>query len=115
MVITHWISTLLVSALILWSGYSYLFNKTMIEAGKQLGFPNYLLTQFAVLNIIAAIVLLIPSIPMRYKEWAHVWIGIFLITSIVAHIAHKDPISIALINVVFIVLLVVANVTMYKM
>lgn len=73
-------------------GYAYLFNSAMINAAKELGFPNFLIIQLAILNILAALVLLIPFVPIRYKEWAHVEIGLFLITSIVAHFAHKDPI-----------------------
>lgn len=115
MAIIYWSSTLLVTTLILWSGYSYLFNPSMITAAKDLGLPNFLITQLAILNILAAFVLLIPSIPIRFKEWAHVGIGLFLITSIVAHVAHKDPIGISLINVVFILLLIVANVSMYRL
>lgn len=115
MITIYWGSTILVAAMILWSAYAYIFQQDMIEGVRELGFPDFFRIQLAVINIIAAIILLTPQIPIQVKEWAYASVGLFFITAIVAHIAHKDSIVLTLINVGFIGLLIVSNVYLHKM
>jgi len=110
----YWVSTLLLSVFLIWSSYTYIFNKQTIEGIKELGFPDYFRIQLAVLKIVAVILILIPQIPFRIKEWAYVGIGLFFVTAIVAHFANKDSIIINLINVFLIIILVVSYVYLYK-
>ena len=110
----YWISTGIVSLFLLWSSYTYLFNKATIEGIKALGFPNHFRMQLAILKIIAVIILLTPQIPLQVKEWAYSGVALFFITAIVAHTAHKDPIIITIINLVFFGLLVVSNIYLHK-
>ena len=93
----------------------YFFSQATIEGVRELGFPDFLRIQLAVLKIIAVVVLLTPQIPMQVKEWAYVGVGLFFLTPIVAHAAHKDPIFINLINVSFIALLIVSNIYLHKL
>lgn len=102
----YWTSTILLSLILIWSAYSYIFSKATIDGVRELGFPDFFRVQLAVLKIIAVIVILIPQIPLAFKEWAYAGIGLFFITAIVAHTAHKDPFFITLINLVFIAILV---------
>ena len=111
----YWTSTLLVSLMLLWSAYTYFFHKVTIDGVKALGFPDFFRVQLAVLKIIAVAVLLVPQVPIQVKEWAYAGVGLFFITAIVAHLAHKDPIIISLINVVFLGLLIVSNVYLYRL
>ncbi|WP_299258121.1 DoxX family protein [uncultured Aquimarina sp.] len=115
MKIIYWISTVLVSLMLLWSSYTYFFSKETIEGIKSLGFPNFFRIQLGVLKIIAVFVLLIPQISVQVKEWGYAGVGLFFVTAIVAHIAHKDSIFISLINVFFIGLLIISNIYMYKL
>jgi len=111
----YWTTTSLVAAMLLWSAYTYFFSQTTIEGIRALGFPDFFRLQLAVLKIIAVIVLLTPQIPIQIKEWAYAGVGLFFLTAIIAHAAHKDPIFINLINVSFIGLLIVSNIYLHKL
>jgi hypothetical protein len=53
-------------------------------------------------------------VPFQVKEWAYAGVGLFLITAIVAHIAHQDSWAITFINLFLILLLVVSNYSLHK-
>ena len=111
----YWISTSLVSTMMLVSASSYFFHQSTIVGVRELGFPDFFRIQLAILKAIGAICLLIPSIPINVKEWAYAGIGLFFITAIVAHTAHNDSIALSLINVIFIGLLIMSNVYLHKL
>ena len=115
MTILYWVSTSLIAAIILLSAGSYIFHQGTIEGVRALGFPDHFRIQLAVMKTLGAITLLLPQAPMQVKEWAYAGIGIFLITAIVAHTAHKDSIVLSLLNVVFIGLLVASNISYHKL
>ncbi len=111
----YWTSTALVSLMLVWSTYMYFFSKEAIEGVRALGFPDFFRVQLAILKIVAVVVLLVPQVPLPVKEWAYAGIGLFFITAIVAHAAHRDPIAINLINVLFLGLLVVSNIYLHRL
>lgn len=106
----YWISTGLVSAMLLASAWSYLFHASTIEGVRGLGFPDYFRMQLAVLKVIAVGVLLIAPVPLQVKEWAYAGVALFLLTAIVAHAAQGDPVWFHAINVLFLVLLFISNI-----
>ena len=114
MKVTYWVTTILVSIFLLWSAYSYVYSKQTIEGIKELGFPDFFRVQLAILKLLAIAIILIPVIPIQVKEWAYAGIGLFFITAIVAHVVHKDPFIITLINLILIALLVVSNIYLHK-
>ncbi len=114
MKVIYWTSTALVSLMLAWSAYSYFFSKETIEGLKAFGFPTFFRIELAVLKIIAVVLLLAPQVPIQVKEWAYAGVGLFFVTAIVAHAAHKDPIWINLVNVFFIGLLIVSNIYLHK-
>lgn len=114
MKVIYWTSTALVSLMLAWSTYSYFFSKETIEGVKALGFPTFFRIELAVLKITAVVLLLAPQVPIQVKEWAYAGVGLFFVTAIVAHAAHKDPIWINLVNVFFIGLLIVSNIYLHK-
>jgi len=109
MLLTYWISTTLISVYLLLSAYTYLFSASTIEGVQQLGFPDHFRIQLAVLKILGAIVLITPGLPMITKEWAYAGTALFIITAVIAHYAHKDPIWLNLINVVLFGVLVLSR------
>ena len=115
MKITYWTTTILLAHFLLWSTYTYLFSKSTIEGVKALGFPDFFRIQLAILKLLAIVVLLIPAIPLQIKEWAYAGVGLFFLTAIVAHIVHKDPIVITVINVGLIATLIISNIYLHKM
>ncbi len=112
---TYWLTTGIIAAFLLWSAYSYLFSKTTIDGIKALGFPDFFRIQLAVLKVLAVVVLLLPMLPPQLKEWAYAGVGLFFITAIVAHFAHRDPIIINLINVALIIVLAISYSYWHKM
>ena len=110
----YWSSTLLLSAFLLLSAWSYVFHKDTIEGVRELGFPDFFRIQLVVLKVLAVAVLLAPQISIQIKEWAYAGVALFLLTAIVAHIAHKDPIFISLISVVMFAVLVASNIYLHK-
>lgn len=114
MKLIYWISTSLIALFLLWSSYSYIFSKATIDGVRELGFPDFFRIQLAILKILAILVLAIPQVPLQVKEWGYAGIGLFFITAIVAHIAHKDSIFISLINIVFIGLLILSHMYFHK-
>lgn len=115
MKIIYWSSTIILSAFLLWSAYSYIFSKSTIDGVRELGFPDHFRIQLAILKILSVIIILTPQMPIYIKEWAYAGIGLFFITAIVAHTAHKDPIFISLINLVLIGVLIISNIYLKKM
>ena len=111
---TYWISTILLAVFLLWSAYSYLFSKATIDGVKDLGFPDFFRVQLAILKLVAIVVLLIPSIPIQWKEWAYAGIALFFLTAILAHVAHKDPFFITLINLALIGALIISHFYLHK-
>ena len=104
----YWIPTVLISLMLAASALSYLFHENSIIGVRALGFPDFFRIQLAVLKFLAIPVLLIPTIPMQMKEWAYAGVGLYLITAIVAHAAHKDPIILNVINIAFVALLILS-------
>ncbi len=111
----YWSATSVVSLFLLWSTYTYLFSKATIDGVRALGFPDHFRVELAILKVIGVIVLLTPQISIQMKEWAYAGIGLFFITAIVAHTAHKDPIVITVINLLLIGILVVSNIYLHKL
>jgi len=106
----YWVSTLLTCTILILSAASYLFHRSTIDGIRDLGFPDYFRIQLAVLKIIAVVVLLLPFVPLQFKEWAYVGCGLFYLTAIVAHISHRDSYLITILNLFFVAILVVSNI-----
>ncbi len=110
----YWVSTSLLSLILSASALSYLFHQNTISGIADLGFPDFFRLELSVLKLIAALVLIIPHVPLQIKEWAYAGAFFFFVTAIVAHIAHRDSHMISALNVVFIILLIVSNVYLHR-
>ncbi len=111
----YWSTTVILSIFLLWSAYTYLFSKATIEGVKALGFPDFFRIQLAILKLLAVAVILTPIVPLQIKEWAYAGIGLFFVTAIVAHTAHKDPFIITVINLVLMLIMCVSYVYLHKL
>lgn len=110
----YWTSTVLIALFLVWSSYTYLFHKTTIDGVRELGFPDFFRIQLALLKLIALVLLLLPHVPLAMKEWAYAGIGLFLLTAMVAHIAHKDSLGILLLLVLLFALLIISRIYFSK-
>lgn len=94
----YWLSTGGVSALLLLSAATYVFHQPTIDGVRALGFPDFFRIELAVLKLMAAAVIILPMLPGPMKEWAYAGVALFILTAIVAHTAHGDPVALTLVN-----------------
>lgn len=83
--IIYWVSTGLLSAMLLMAAGMYLFNNEMIqEMFKAFGYPVYIIYPLAVAKI-SAVIVLISQKQSKIKEWAY---SALLFEFILAFFAH---------------------------
>jgi hypothetical protein len=105
--IIYWITTILVSVMMMFSAYMYLNNDAIKQAFIHLGFPSYFRVELAVAKIIGAVVLLIP-VQSKIKEWVYAGFAITFISAFVAHVSAGDPLQVYIMPLVFFVLLLIS-------
>jgi len=102
--IIYWISTALVSLMMIFSAYSYFTNPEVKQGFQHLGFPDYFRIELAVAKILGAIILLVP-IKGEVKEWSYAGFAITFISAFIAHTASGDPVTNRVGPVVFLLVL----------
>jgi hypothetical protein len=107
----HTVTTAIIVLFLLASSASYVFHQGTIEGVRALGFPDAFRWQLAMMKFAAALALALPFTPALLREWAYAGTAFFLITAMVAHYAHGDPIALNLLNVALLAVLAVAYVT----
>jgi len=112
--IIFWISTGIVSVMMLYSAFSYLTNEEIKLAFVHLGFPSYFRIELATAKVLGSIVLLLPIFPKRLKEFAYFGFTITFISAFIAHISSGDPISVATAPLVFLVILLISYIYFHK-
>ena len=111
--IIYWISTALVSLMMIFSAYSYLTNPEVKQGFQHLGFPDYFRIELAVAKILGAIILLVP-IKGEVKEWAYAGFAITFISAFIAHTASGDPIANRVGPIVFLLVLALSYFTYHR-
>lgn len=106
--IIYWIVTGIVGAMMLFSAFNYLTNEDMKGAFVHLGFPTYFRIELAIAKIIGAVILLLPNLPKRIKDGAYFGFAIVFISAFIAHTSTGDPISIAVMPLIFLSMLLVS-------
>jgi hypothetical protein len=81
----------------------------------RLGLPNYLRVELSVFKILGLMVLLLPQFSIRMKEWAYAGFGITLISASVAHYSSGDALLRSLEPIIFLIILAVSNIYLYKL
>jgi hypothetical protein len=112
--IIYWVATGIIALLMVFSAYNYLTNPQMAEGFKHLGFSNYFRVELAVAKIFGALVLIIPAIPVRIKEWAYAGFGITFISASIAHASSGDAAAMAITPMVFLIILIISNIYLHK-
>mgnify|MGYP000477288871 CR=1 FL=1 len=111
--IIYWITT---SIICLFASSAIFMNSKMaIEGTTHLGIPRWLGLEVSIGQLIGLVLLIIPAVPARLKEWAYVGFGIMYITATVAHIAVGDPFSNTVMAIVFFGLLLVSYTGYHKL
>ena len=112
--IIYWVTTGLLGLMMTFSAYSYLTNPEIMAAFKHLGFPDYFRIELAAAKFLGVLVLLIPQIPNKIKKWAYAGFGITFISAAIGHLSSGTPVSVALMPVIFLAVLVISNIYLYK-
>lgn len=91
--ITYWISTGLISLMMLNSAYMCFASPFMKDSLTHLGFPDYFRIELGIAKTLGTIALLIPLLPVKIKEFAYAGFFIMFFSGIMAHIIKGDPAS----------------------
>jgi len=112
--IIYWVST---SIICLFALSAVQMNSEMaIEGSKHVLIPRYLSLEISIGQLIGLVLLIVPAIPKRFKEWAYVSFGIMYISALVAHIAVGDPfVPYGLMAVLFFGLLLASYISFHKL
>jgi hypothetical protein len=112
--IVYWVST---SIICLFALSAVQMNSEMaIEGSKHVLIPRYLSIEISIGQLIGLVLLIVPAVPKRFKEWAYVGFGIMYISALVAHLAVGDPfIPFGLLAVLFFGLLLCSYISFHKL
>lgn len=102
-------ATIVTTLIMLFSIY-----KIYTPAYEHLGFPDYFRTELVVVKIIGLVVLLVPQVPLRIKEWAYAGFGIVVISASIAHLNSDDPITNVFEPFIWLIILAISNIYLYK-
>ena len=94
--VTYWIITGFVSALMLFNAAAYLTSEPHAVTGfRTLGYPDYFRFFLGGAKVLGSVVLLVPGLKI-IKEWAYTGFGITFLGALVSHLAcgqHKEAIA----------------------
>jgi hypothetical protein len=111
--IMYWVST---SIICLFASTAIMMNSKMaIDGTTHLGIPRWLGLEVSISQLIGLVLLIIPTVPARIKEWAYVGFGILYITAAIAHISVHDPIGNTFMAVAFFGLLLLSYSSFHKL
>lgn len=83
--IIYWVTTAII---FLWEGVMPALtsnSQLAIDGIRHLGYPDYFRVMLTVFKVIGALVLILPMVPGRFKEWAYAGFGITFISAMVSH------------------------------
>jgi len=111
--ILYWVTT---SIICLFASTAIFMNSEMAKEGaNHVGIPRWLGVEISIGHLIGLVLLIVPAVPARFKEWAYVGFGIMYLSAINAHIAVGDPISNTIMAVVFFGLLLTSYFSFHKL
>lgn len=111
--IIYWTSTILY-VLFDSVGAIWFNSQPAIEGIRHLGFPDYFRVELGIGKIIGGILLIVPAIPHRFREWAYVGFGICGITAFIGHMAVDGNFSHAYMAVVVLAVLFTSYISYHK-
>ena len=111
--IIYWVTT---GIICLFASTAIMMNSEMAKEGTtHLGIPRWLGLEISISQLIGLILLMIPAIPSRVKEWAYVGFGILYISAAIAHISVGDAIGHTIMAIAFFGLLLLSYTSFHKL
>jgi len=111
--IIYWVVTALVSLQLMLAGVMYFTDPEVAIGFGHLGFPDYFRQELGIAKILAAVLIILPMVPQRVKEWTYAGAGITFVSAFIAHTS-VDGVSTALAPLISLVLLVISYVYFHK-
>jgi hypothetical protein len=96
------------------TAFMYFTNPQFIEGYKHLGFPDYFRIELGIAKIIGLLIILIPMVPARVKEWAYAGFAITFTSGIIAHGTVDGP-GLAMAPALPLVLLMISYIYFHKL
>ena len=84
--IVYWITTRLLTLFIL-PGIFLLNSEMAIKASEHLGMPHWFHMELGIAKFIGGLILILPIIPARIKEWAYVAFGIDFLSAMIGNVS----------------------------
>jgi DoxX-like family len=112
--IIYWVTTGIISFMMLFSAYSYFTNEEIKGAFVHLGFPSYFRVELAVAKILGVTALVLPFVSTRLKEFAYAGLAITFISAMIAHLSSGDPAQVVIMPLVLLVLLAISFIYLHK-
>ncbi len=109
----YWISTILLAAQMAFAGIIYFVSAEVATGFAHLGFPSYFREELGIAKLLAALILVLPMVPLRVKEWAYAGLAIVFISAFIAHTS-VDGAATGIAPLVSMVILVVSYMFAHK-
>ncbi len=111
--IIYWVATALLALQTVAAGIMYFFNPEVATGFVHLGFPDYLRQELGIAKLAAALVIILPMVPLRLKEWAYAGLAFTFLSAFIAHAA-VDGASTGVAPLVSLVLLAISYIYLHK-
>ena len=111
--IGYYVSTGLLSALLLFSASMYLFTNAAVQVVfGSLGFPTWLIYPMAIAKILAVVALWVKAVPTTLREWAYAGIFFNVLLALGAHLGIGDGEAAG--AIIGLILVLVSRITLAK-
>ena len=91
--IAYWVSTLIVVAMMTFSGVMYLTGSPQVVDGfAHMGYPQHLRIILGIAKLLGSIILIMPSLRL-VKEWAYAGFTFAWVIAFIAHVLAGDGIQ----------------------
>jgi hypothetical protein len=85
------------------------------EGTKHLGYPVYFANAFVICKVLGALVLIIPQVPKRIKEWAYVGFALDFIFATISLLAVDGVMPLSFFPLIFLAMLVASYIAYHKL
>ena len=90
--VIYWTATGLFSLWMTLNAYAYLTSEEAKLLCIHFGFPDYFRVELAIAKVIGVIILVLPNVKGRLKEWAYAGFTITMISAFIAYLSLGDPV-----------------------
>jgi DoxX-like family len=112
--IIYWISTGLLALFIL-PGIFFLNSPMATEVSTHLGIPHWFHMELGIGKFIGGLILILPMVPGRLKEWAYVAFGIDMLSATIGHLSVDGPLLMSFEPLLFFAILLVSYIYFHKL